>query len=78
MTRFEKTCLPRTIAELPAILDIFYWFTGIANATSTPIEWEGGGRPVATKWWAKATSRLKTAKWHPFVPFSPLHFTQSS
>ena len=35
-----------------------------------------GGRWVATKWWTKATSRLKTAKWHPLVPFSPLHITK--
>ena len=31
-----------------------------------------GGRG-ATKWWAEATSSLKTAKWHRLVPFSSLH-----
>ena len=38
----------------------------------------GGGGRVATKWWAKATSSLKTAKWHPPVSFAPPHITQSS
>ena len=31
---------------------------------------------VATKWRAKATSSLKTAKWHPLVSFAPPHITQ--
>ena len=48
-------------AELPTILDI---------------GWEGRDRRVATKWQAKTTSRLKTAKWHQLVPFPPLHITQ--
>ena len=30
------------LAELPAILDSV--FTGVANTTSTPIGWEGGGQ----------------------------------
>ena len=29
------------------------------------------------KWQAKATSSLKTAKWHPLVPFSP-HMTHKA
>ena len=31
-----------------------------------------------TKWQAKATSSLKTAKSLPLMPYSPLHVTQSS
>ena len=60
--------------QLPAILDSF---TGIANTTSTPIG-VGGGWWEATKWWAKATLTLKTAKWYPLVPFLPPHIKQSS
>ena len=53
-------------------------FNGIANTSSTPIRWEGGGGRVATIWQAKAMSSLKPAKWHPLVSFSPPHTTQSS
>ena len=63
------------LAGFPAILDIF---TDVANTTSIPIGWEGGGMLGATKWWAKATSSLKTAKRLPFVPFSPPQVTQNS
>ena len=35
--------------------------------------WVGWG---ATKWRANAMLSLKTAKWHPLVPFSPPHVTQ--
>ena len=40
----NSLCLLYTeqLAELPAILDSF--FAGVANATSTPIVWEGGGQ----------------------------------
>ena len=68
--------LGEQLAEFPAILDSF--FTGVANISSTPAGWEGGGRWEATKWQAKATSSLKLAKWHPLVSFSPPHITQSS
>ena len=62
---------------MPAILDSF--FTGVANTSSTPIGWKGVGGQVATKWLAKAKSTVKTAKWwHPLVPFSLPHITQSS
>ena len=47
------------LAEFPTILDSF--ITGVANTTSTPIGWKGGGR-VAMKWQAKATFSLKTGK----------------
>ena len=30
------------------------------------------------KWWAKATSTVKAAKWHPLVLFLPPHIAQSS
>ena len=65
------------LAELPAILDRL--FTGVANTTSTPIGWEGGGGQGAIKWWAKATFSLKQPNGiHALVPFSPPHITQSS
>ena len=44
-------------------------FNGIANTSSTPIRWEGGGGRIATKWQTKATSSLKSAKWHPLMSF---------
>ena len=38
-------------------------FTGVADTTSTLIEWDGGGRWVAKKYCTKPFSTLKTAKW---------------
>ena len=67
--------LSEWLVELPTILD-----TGVANTTSNTAGmggWGVGGW-VATKWWIKATSSLKTTKWHPLVPFSPPNITQSS
>ena len=47
-------------AGFTAILDRV--FAGIADTTSTPIGWEGGGGRVAMKWRAKPMSLLKTGK----------------
>ena len=57
----NSLCLLYTgqLAEFPTMLDSFM---GVANTTSTLIGREGGGRWGATKWQAKATSSLKTAK----------------
>ena len=63
-------------AEVSTILDSP--FTGIVNTTSIHIGCEGGGGQVATKRQAKATSALKTDKWHPLLSFLPPHNTQSS
>ena len=55
------------LAELPTILDIFYWCSQYHKQS-----YRVGGWWVPTKWEAKAMSTLKTTKWHPLVPFSPL------
>ena len=40
----------------------------------------GGGQNLwgAMMWWAKAMFTLKTAKWHPFVPFTFPHIIQNN
>ena len=63
---------------MPTIVNIF---TGVAN-TSRYFYWVGvgGGQNLwgAMMWWAKAMFTLKTAKWHPFVPFSLSHIIQNN
>ena len=39
---------------------------------------EGGEWWKTIKWQTKATSTLKTAKWHPVVPFSGPDIAQSN
>ena len=64
------------LAELHTILDSF--LTDVANTTNTPLGVVDGGWMGTTKWWAKVTSTLKTAKWHPLITFPTPHTIQSS
>ena len=64
------------LAELPTILDSFLLVQPITLALLQSGRVRGGQK--ATKWWPKATSLLKTAKWHPLVPFSPSDVTQEA